>query len=94
MMHMMDVMNMMMHVMHVRPSAHHSWDRDGGSWGGGLRSSTSGSARYSVLRTSVTHEADRESGGGDKALNHRNLSLLKTPMVPTWNSSIICLNPP
>jgi hypothetical protein len=71
-MHVMRVMDVMMHVMNGRPSAHHPWDRGRRSWGRGLWRSASGSASYCVLRSSVTREADRESGGGDKALNHRN----------------------
>ena len=74
MVHMM--MHMVMHnmVMHVRlrRSGHHPRDRRGGAWGRGLRGGTRGSASYCVLRKSVTREADRESGGGDKALNHWN----------------------
>ena len=96
MMMMMMMMHMVMHVMmRVRPgrSGHHPRDRGRGTWGGGLRGGTSGSASYCVLRKSVTREADRENGGGDKALNHWKSSLLKTPTVPTRDFPIICLNP-
>lgn len=80
--HMMIVMMHM--VMHVRPrrgGGHHPRDRGGGPRGGGHRGGTGRSAGHCFLRKGVTRETDRESDRGDKALNHRKLSLLETPTV-------------
>ena len=89
-------MVMMMHmVMHVRPyrGGGHPRDRDGGPRGGGHRGGTGRSAGHCFLRKGVTRETDRESGRGDKALNHRNCPCWRLQQSPTNILPIIRLNP-
>ena len=75
--HMMRTMHVMM-MMHVVMHVHHRRGGHGGSAGG--------SAGRCFLRKGITRETDRESGRGDKALNHRQLSCGKTPngLDPTF----------
>jgi hypothetical protein len=52
-----------------------------------------GGGRRGLLGDSIAREADRESGGGDKALDHRNPSCFrKDPSGLRLQFAAICLN--
>jgi hypothetical protein len=52
-----------------------------------------GGCRRSLLGDCIAREADRESGGGDKALDHRNPSCCrKDPSGLRLRFAAICLN--